>query len=148
MLTDAVTGVRYFQFIGRNRKESTMTEMNRTALTIARTYVDAIASKDVDKIMSVSADDVVCTSPIGQTHGTAAFRGFHDGFARMIKKVTLLAAFGDDEQAVIVYEAHTHPVASAITAEFITVKNNKIASTRVIYDATPFAAYMATVQPH
>jgi len=56
----------------------------------------------------------------------------------MIKKVTVLAAFGDDEQAVIVYDAETHPVPSVTAAELIVVKNGKIASTEVIYDATPF----------
>jgi ketosteroid isomerase-like protein len=125
-----------------------MTETNRKALAIARTYVDAIANRNVDAIIAVSAADVVCTSPIGRTTGTQKFREFHDGFARMIKKVTVLAAYGDDEQAVIVYNAETHPVPSAVTAELIKVKNGKIVSTDVIYDATPFAAYMATVKPH
>jgi ketosteroid isomerase-like protein len=125
-----------------------MTETNGKALTIARTYFDAMANKDVDKMMSVSADDIVCRSPVGQTQGAAAFRGFQEGFARMIKKLTLVAAFGDDHDAVIVYDAETYPVASAIVAEHIIVTNDRIASTRVIYDATPFAAYMKTVQQH
>jgi hypothetical protein len=124
------------------------TETTGKALTVARTYVNAIAGKDVEKILSVSADDIICNSPIGRLEGIAAFRGFHEGFARMIKKVTVLAAFGDDEQAVIVYNAETHPVPSAITAELIVVKNGKITSTEVIWDATPFAAYMAAVRPH
>ncbi|MBR0825489.1 nuclear transport factor 2 family protein [Bradyrhizobium manausense] len=123
-----------------------MTE--RTALAIARTYVEAIVNKDVEAIISNAADNVVCTSPIGRIAGTEAFRGFHAGFARMIKKITVLAAYGDDVQAVIVYNAETHPVPNSIVAELIKVKNGKIASTDVIYDATPFAAYMATVQPH
>ena len=124
------------------------TETTGKALSVARIYVNAIANKDVEKILSVSADDIICSSPIGRLQGIAAFRGFHEGFARMIKKVTVLAAFGDDERAVIVYNAETHPVASAITAELIVVKNGKIASTEVIYDSAPFAAYMATVKPH
>jgi hypothetical protein len=66
----------------------------------------------------------------------------------MIKKVTVLAVYGDDDQAVVVYSADTHPVANAVVAELLKVKNGKIASTEVIYDATPFAAYTATVQPH
>jgi hypothetical protein len=125
-----------------------MAHNNGVALTVARSYVEAISQCDVDKIMSLSADDVVCVSPIGRLEGAAKFREFHDGFARMIKKVTLLAAFGDDDQAVVVYDADTHPVPNAITAEHIRVMNGKIVSTRVIYDATPFAAYMATVKPH
>jgi ribonuclease BN (tRNA processing enzyme) len=118
------------------------------AVKIAKTYIEAIASKNVDTIISVSADDVVCTSPIGRIAGTQKFREFQDGFAQMIKKVTVLAAYGDDEQAVIVYSADTHPVPNAVVAELIKVKNGKIASTEVIYDATPFAAYMATVESH
>lgn len=125
-----------------------MTGTHGKALTIARTYFDAMANKDVDGIMSVAADDVVCTSPVGKLTGAQAFRGFQDGFSKMIKKLTLVAAFGDDQHAVIVYESETQPVPNAIVAEYVTVKNGKIASTEVIYDATPFAAYMATAKPH
>ncbi|MGX0962121.1 hypothetical protein AB7M63_002570 [Bradyrhizobium japonicum] len=39
-------------------------------------------------------------------------------------------------------------MANAIVAERVQVKNGKIASTDVIYDATPFAAFAATTQPH
>lgn len=123
-------------------------ETHGKALTVANTYIKAIAEKDVEGILSVSADDILCTSPLGQIAGTAAFRKFHEGFGRMLKKITVLAAFGDDEQAVIVYRADTHPVPEAITAEQIVVKDGKIVSTRVIYDATPFAAYVASVSKH
>jgi len=120
----------------------------RKALEIARTYVEAIALKDVETILSISADDVVCTSPMGRTIGLERFRAFHAGFARMITKLTVLAVHGDDKQAVVVYDAQTHPVPHAVTAELIKVEDGKLASTDVIYDATPFAAYMATLQPH
>lgn len=125
-----------------------MTKANDKALEIARTYVGAIANKDVDTILSISAEDVVCTSPIGQTTGLEPFRAFQNGFAQMIKNLTVLAVYGDDEQAVVVYDVETHPVPHSVVAELIKVKNDKLASTHVIYDATPFAAYMATVQPH
>lgn len=46
-------------------------------------------------------------------------------------------------QAVIVYDSDTLPVKRAIVPEYLNVRNGKIASTRVIYDATPFAEYMA-----
>ena len=124
------------------------TETTGKALTLARTYINAIAAKDIEKILSVSADDIICNSPLGQIAGTIAFRKFHEGFSRMTKRITVLAAFGDDEHAVIVYEADTHPVPKAITAEHIVVKNGKIASTRVIYDGTPFAAYVASLPKH
>jgi hypothetical protein len=49
---------------------------------------------------------------------------------------------------VVVYDVETHAVAHAVVAELIKVRGDKLAATDVIYDATPFAAYMATVQPH
>ncbi|MGY4373436.1 hypothetical protein ACVWZ3_001075 [Bradyrhizobium sp. i1.3.6] len=110
------------------------TQSNGQALQIAKTYIEAIASRSVDTITSVSADDVVCTSPRGRIVGMQKFREFHQGFARMIKKVTVLAVYGDDDQAVVLYSADTHPVANAVVAELLKVKNGKIASTEVIYE--------------
>jgi ketosteroid isomerase-like protein len=125
-----------------------MTRINGTALGIANTYVKAIASKDVETILSISTDDVVCTSPIGQTTGRERFRAFHDGFARMLTNLTVLAVYGDNEQAVVVYDAETGPVPHAMVAEHIKIRDGQLASTDVIYDATPFAAYMATIPSH
>ncbi|MEI7254850.1 nuclear transport factor 2 family protein [Dickeya dadantii] len=125
-----------------------MTTMSNKALDIARTYVAAMAKKDVETIISISAGNVVCTSPIGQITGIERFQAFQEGFARMITNLTVLAVYGDDEQAVVVYDAETHPVPHSVVAELIKVRDGKLASTEVIYDATPFAAYMASVQPH
>lgn len=125
-----------------------MTKTISTALEIARSYVEAMANKDVDTIVSISAEDVVCTSPLGQTTGIERFRAFQDGFAKMITHLTILAIHGDDKQAVVVYDAETYQVPHAVVAELIKVKDGKLSSTDVIYDATPFAAYAATVQPH
>ena len=124
------------------------TESTGKALVVAKTYVKAITDKDLEKILSVSADNVVCNSPLGEIQGLAAFKKFHGGFAQMLKKVTTLAIFGDDEHAVIVYKADTHPVPNSIVAEHIVIENGKIASTRVIYDATPFAAFVASLPKH
>jgi len=125
-----------------------MAEQNATAAKIARAYGEAMSNKDVDAIVKISADDIVCTSPIGKTTGVAAFRGFQEGFARMIKKLDIRAAYGDETQAVLIYAVETHPVPHSLVAELIQIKDGKIVSTEVIYDATPYAAYMSTVQPH
>ncbi len=125
-----------------------MTKTDATALQIAHTYVGAMAKKDVETIISISAKEIVCTSPIGQTTGIERFRDFQAGFSQMITNLTVLAVHGDDKQAVVVYDVETHPVPHSMVAELIKVKDGKLTSTDVIYDATPFAAYMATVQHH
>ncbi|UZE21983.1 nuclear transport factor 2 family protein [Pseudomonas sp. B21-056] len=119
-----------------------------TALETARTYVNAIADKNVETILSISAKNIICTSPLGRITGIEGFRAFHDGFSKMITTLTVLAIYGDDNQAVVIYDAQTHPVPHSVVAELLKVQNGKLVSTDVIYDATPFAAYMATVQPH
>ncbi|ACT08038.1 hypothetical protein Dd1591_3218 [Dickeya chrysanthemi Ech1591] len=125
-----------------------MTKMSNGALDIARNYVAAMAKKEIDAIVSMSAENIVCSSPIGQLVGIERFQAFQEGFAKMIVNLTLLAAYGDDEQAIVVYEVETHPVPHSVVAERLTVREGKITATTVIYDATPFAAYAASVQPH
>lgn len=121
---------------------------DNAALIIAQDYFHAMAAKDVDAMLALAAEEIVCISPLGALTDAAGFRRFSEGFARMIEKLTLVAAFGDDQNAVIVYRADTLPVRDAYVTEHLVVRDGKIASTRVIYDATPFAAYAAAQQPH
>lgn len=125
-----------------------MTDVNAKAAKIARAYFEAMAAKNVDGIMALAAGKVTCDSPLGHLSGTQAFRGFQEGFARMIEKLTLEAAFGDDARAVIVYVADTLPVKGAYVAEYLTVEAGKITSVRTVYDGTPFAAYAASQPKH
>lgn len=118
------------------------------ALIIAQSYFHAMAAKDVDAMLALAAEDIVCVSPLGDLTDAAGFRRFSEGFARMIETLTLVAAFGEGQNAVIVYRADTLPVRHAYVAEHLVIRDGKIASTRVIYDATPFAAYAAAQQPH
>jgi hypothetical protein len=52
----------------------------------------------------------------------------------------LIAAFGDDTTAVVVYDTETVPVATAPAAECITVTDGKITYNRFIFDRAPFDA--------
>jgi hypothetical protein len=122
--------------------------MNAKAAKVARAYFEAMAAKNVDGIIALTAGSVTSDSPIGQLSGIQAFRRFQEGFARMIENLTLKAAFGDDAQAVIVYVADTLPVKGAYVAEYLTVEAGKITSVRTIYDGTPFAAYQASQPRH
>jgi ketosteroid isomerase-like protein len=122
--------------------------MNSKAVNVAQAYFEAMARKDVEGILALASEKVNCESPLGSLEGIEKFRGFQEGFARMIEKLTLKAVYGDDAQAVIVYVADTLPVKGAYVAEYIAVKAGKITSTRVIYDGTPFAAYASSAQPH
>ena len=98
-----------------------MTDTTAKAVTIARAYFEAMAAKNVDGIMALTASTIRSDSPIGQLSGIQAFRGFQEGFARMIEELTLEAAFGDDAQAVIVYVC----ICSATRACFSTSRRHQ-----------------------
>ena len=117
-----------------------MTEATNPALDVALAYFHAWTGHDLDKAMEYVADDIVCDAPAGRLEGAAAYRGFMGPFIQMLTGSALLAAFGDHEKAVVVYDTETVPVKSAPAAECVTVRDGKIAYSRFIFDRAPFDA--------
>jgi ketosteroid isomerase-like protein len=117
-----------------------MTETTSPALHIALAYYQAWTGHDVDKAMSYIADDIVCDAPAGRLEGAAAYRGFIGPFVQILRGATLIAAFGDDQTALIMYDTETVPVPSAPAAECVTVTDGKITYNRFIFDRAPFDA--------
>jgi ketosteroid isomerase-like protein len=111
-----------------------------TAVQVARDYFSAWSAKDVDKTVSYAADEIVCEMPTGRFEGTAQFRKVWEDFLGMTLGADLIAVYGDDENAVIVYDVDTVPVKKAAVAEYLTLRGGKITSIRMIFDALPFAA--------
>jgi hypothetical protein len=94
--------------------------------------------------MAYVADDIVCDAPAGRIEGAAAYRDFMAPFVQMLLGAELLAAFGDDEHAVVVYDTRTTLVPSGPATEYVTVHNGKITCSRFIFDRVPFAAARQT----
>jgi ketosteroid isomerase-like protein len=120
-----------------------MTDTTSPALSTALAYFQAWTGHDIDKAMSFIADDIVCDAPSGRLAGAAAYRAFMAPFVQILTGSTLIAAFGDDQTAVVVYDTETVPVKSAPAAECVTVKDGKITYSRFIFDRAPFAAARA-----
>ena len=122
---------------------SIMTETTSPALHTALAYYQAWTGHDLDKAMSYVADDIVCDTPAGRLDGAAAYRGFMTPFVQILRGATLIAAFGDDQTAMIMYETRTVPVPNAPGAECLTVTDGKITYSRFIFDRAPFDAARA-----
>ena len=120
-----------------------MTETTSPALRVALAYYQAWTSRDLDTAMSYIADDIVCDAPAGRLQGAAAYRAFMGPFTQILKHAELIASFGDDTTAVVVYDTETVPVESAPAAECVTVRDGKIAYSRFIFDRAPFDAARA-----
>jgi len=115
-----------------------MTGDRSPALEVALAYYQAWTGKDIEAAMGHLADDVVCDAPAGRLQGVDAYRQFLGPFAQLLLGSELLAAFGDDITAVLVYDTRTPPVASAPGAECLTVRDGKIVHNRFIFDRLPF----------
>jgi hypothetical protein len=118
----------------------TMTEPASPALRTALAYYQAWTSHDLDRAMSYIAGGIVCDAPAGRLEGADAYRAFMGPFVQILKRADLIAAFGDDKTAVIVYDTETVPVPSAPAAECVTVTDGKISYSRFIFDRAPFDA--------
>jgi ketosteroid isomerase-like protein len=124
-----------------------MTGSGQAAVDTALAYHRAWTSHDIDQAMSYIAGDIVCRAPSGRLEGAAAFRGFMEPFVQILTQSSLVAAFGDDERAVVFYDTDTVPVKDAPGAEYVTVKDGKITSMRIIFDRLPFEEARHAARP-
>ena len=121
-----------------------MTETTSSpALRTALAYYQAWTSHDLDRAMSFVADEIVCDAPAGRLEGADAYRAFMGPFVQILRESRLIAAFGDDQTAMIMYETRTVPVPNAPGAECLTVADGKITYSRFIFDRAPFDAARA-----
>lgn len=115
-----------------------MTESRGKALQVALAYYEAWTSKDFERAMTYIADDIICDAPAGRVEGAQAYRDFMGPFVEILVRAELIAAFGDDERALIMYDTETVPVPSAPGAECVTVDDGKITRSRFLFDRAPF----------
>jgi ketosteroid isomerase-like protein len=117
-----------------------MTDTTSPALRTALAYLQAWTSHDLDQAMSYIADDIVCDAPAGRLEGADAYRGFMGSFVQILTGATMIAAFGDDQTALVMYDTQTVPVKSALGAACVTVRDGKITYSRFVFDRAPFDA--------
>lgn len=118
----------------------TTNDQRSAALETALAYHRAWAGGDFERAMTHVSPDIVCQAPSGRLDGAEAFRGFMGPFVQIVTRTELVAAFGDDNTAVLVYDTDTLPVSDAPGAECLTVTDGKITHMRIIFDRLPFAA--------
>src|SRR4051812_42064195 len=112
--------------------------MTSPALHIALAHHRAWTSKDLEAAMTYIADDVVLDAPAGRLAGIQAYRQFLGPFAeQFLIRAKMIAAFGDETTAILMYDAETIPATSAPAAEYVTVRGGKIVYNRLSSTACP-----------
>ena len=107
-----------------------------SAAEIARAFTQAWTSGDMATAATYLADDVTFDGPINHSRGKQDYLTGLSAFAQRASDLNILAALGDDEQAVIIYELTTGPHRVAY-AERLTCRDGKIQTDRLIFDSYP-----------
>jgi hypothetical protein len=116
--------------------------MTSPALQVALAHHRAWTGKDLETAMTYIADDVVLDAPAGRITGIQAYRDFLGPFAgQFLIRAELIAAFGDDKTALLMYDTETIPAKSAPAAECVTVHAGKIVYNRFVFDRQPFEEF-------
>jgi ketosteroid isomerase-like protein len=115
-----------------------MNDTTSPALQVALGYYEAWTSKDLERAMSYISEDIVCEAPAGRIEGAEAYRAFMAPFVQILTDSSMIAAFGDERTALVMYDTETVPVKSAPGAECVTVEDGKIIRSRFVFDREPF----------
>jgi hypothetical protein len=113
-------------------------ESASAALQVSLAYYEAWTGKDFERAMTYVDDDIVCDAPAGRIEGAAAFRSFMEPFSQILTRHELIAAFGDERTALLMYDTDTVPVPHAPGAECHTVDDGRITHVTIIFDRQPF----------
>ncbi|WP_407342798.1 nuclear transport factor 2 family protein [Pengzhenrongella phosphoraccumulans] len=116
------------------------------ALETALAYHRAWTSGDPELAWRLLADGVECLAPTGRLVGVEAVKGFMGPFATNVTTSELLSAYGDEHEALLMYDTGNPAVASAPAAELYTVRDGRIVAIRIIFDRLPFALARGEVQ--
>ncbi|HET8629722.1 MAG TPA: nuclear transport factor 2 family protein, partial [Thermomicrobiales bacterium] len=118
-----------------------------TPAALARAFTTAWTGHDYDAAAAYVADDVAFDGPMNHLRGKAAYMESLSGFARAVTGVEIIAAFGDDTRALVLYDLATAPFGVMATAELLTFRDGKIVADRLTSDTYPMRRAAAGQPP-
>ena len=119
------------------------------ALDVARAYLTALDTHDMATVARYLAEDVVFDSPIQHHTSSKTLLPALAAFGEMqAGDIQMIAAFGDQDQALVLFDVPTGPFGTLRTAVHYTVRDGKIQTANPVFDATAVnTAQAAQAQP-
>lgn len=111
-----------------------------TALDTVLEYHRAWTSGDIERAMTLVADNITCHAPGGDLIGKDAYRGYLAGFAPNLTGVSEVVSFAEADRVALLYYPHTALTTTAPAAEYFTVRDGMIAESVLVFDRLSFAA--------
>ena len=114
-----------------------------SARELIETYHKAWTTGDFDIARRCLADDLDFKGSIDAFRKADDFVGALKGFQGMLRGVTLIKSFFDQDGAALLYDCDSATPAGVIrTAEFFSTKNGKISEIRLVFDASELRKLM------
>ncbi len=108
---------------------------NPTAVDVALAFTKAWTDHDLQTAARFVAEDVVFDGPLGHITTKAAYLEGLAGLSRATTGVKVLAAFGEGDRALIMYELTTAAWGTLRCAKLLTVKDGAITSDTLAFDS-------------
>jgi ketosteroid isomerase-like protein len=109
------------------------------AAQVAEDFFDAWTSKDYERARTLVHDDVSFEGPIDSFADADSYVGSLQQLGHIVTGADKRKVFVDGDDVCVIYDLKTAPVPSTLTCEWYRVRDGKVASVSVIFDARPFA---------
>jgi limonene-1,2-epoxide hydrolase len=110
---------------------------------IVLAYQEAVGKKDFSAARKLLQDNLEFRGPIDTFHRADEYLHAIQKLSAIVEGVDILRVFEDGNEVSVFCDLKTKTVGTAFVAEWYKVKDGKIASVRVVFDARPFAAMFA-----
>ncbi|WP_232664908.1 nuclear transport factor 2 family protein [Pseudonocardia sp. TRM90224] len=107
---------------------------SRQPVDVAVRFIEAFGRGDMETVSACLAQDVVFESPRVSLAGVGPVVAAMAEFAQVVVGVKVVAALGDAEQAVVVYEMATGPFGTIRAVDHVAVRDGRIASDTLVFD--------------
>ena len=108
--------------------------MEKNPLAIALDYFGAWTGGNIDSAASLIADDATFDMPINEYPDKRSFVQAVEFTASSTSDVRLLAQFGNEQDALLIYDMRMAPIGELRIAEQFRVRDGKIRMIRHIHD--------------
>jgi len=105
------------------------------ALEIATVFTEAWTTGDMTTAAGLVAKDVVFEGPLQQSTGADPYLEGLTRLARDVQGLRMIATFGDEDQALLMYDLMTRPYSTLTCAKHLTIRDGKIVRDKLTFDS-------------
>ena len=118
------------------------------AAQVADGFFTAWTTKDFARARSLLHDDVSFKGPLESFSDADSYVASLQQLSGIVTGAEKQKVFVDGDDVCVIYDLRTAPVPSSRTCEWYRVRDGKIASVSVVFDARPFAPLFEAQQRH